>query len=774
MKILKQTPTKLIVKNSVLFIIAFLLGRVRLFNEIRPFCVPFFVSGFAGRRQLPIIAAALIAGVISSGYTAGIFELLVLFCVLYIFIYRLNIKMSVLNVSIVSFLTVIAVGLLTAFLRGALVYDVLIAVLEAFMVAISVWAFKNTASVMGKNNEDITLSNEDFVCAIISLTATICGLQGVKLFDMDLTNIMSVLLILIFSYEYGTAIGTVCGALVGLLCSAVLPISPLIIGSYSICGLLAGLFGYYGKIGSSMGFVIGNCFLTMYLNGSVEALIILKEIVAALLLFGVVSGKVLQAEINAAVRMPVKFVNKKSYSERVKEVILSKMRKISAAFNGLADSTNRICRTQDVANINDITFAFDTAIDKICRHCSLCLVCWERNFYNTNQIIVKAACKLEDKGYLGVQDIPQYFRTDCIRIDELVNALNNSYDVYKTELLWKTKMQDTMRIICRQFENTAEIISRAASESDYNISFMNGVEDMIVNRLRRKGISVKDVVAYMDADNRFNTVVYHRTKDPNMLSTVKKVIYETTGRKMTEDPCIYNPDSNDGFNALRFVEIERYGIAVGTARAIKTGNEVSGDNFVFRNLENGRFLAALSDGVGSGMQASIKSECTVDVLEQLMTSGFRGNVAVDIIDSLFMTHFAENMSATVDVAIVDLYTAQIDFIKRGAVPSFLIDTCGIKAIEANSLPIGLPDSNVYTEKQFLHDGGFIILMTDGVYDIGIGRYADSVSFPEFLDYKGQLNPKKIANDIMARTIQKCDGTPKDDMLVVVIKVWKRV
>lgn len=58
------------------------------------------------------------------------------------------------------------------------------------------------------------------------------------------------------------------------------------IATYGFCGLLAGLFSKFGKLGATLGFIIGNMVLAFYANGSTEVIVSIKEIlVASVVLF---------------------------------------------------------------------------------------------------------------------------------------------------------------------------------------------------------------------------------------------------------------------------------------------------------------------------------------------------------------------------------------------------------------------------------------------------------------------------------------------------------
>lgn len=762
------------IKNIAMIVVAFLIGRVKIFSGISPFCIPLFVSGLYRKQQLPFIGIVIALGVLSTRGATDSLLILVVLLLIYLIAYRKDSQISTSNIAKISSLVVLITGMARAFLNEMLLYEVLIVVFDVFMTYIGVMAFRNAIFVLKQKKEVNTFSNEDFISVIIMLVTITSGLSNISILDMSLTNIVNILLILIFGYRHGPGIGATCGVIIGLFSSAVLNVSPLVIGSYTICGLLAGLLGHYGRVGSSLGFVIGNSFLTIYLNGSVEALIILREIVVAIIIFMFVSDKLLSLGMLIAGNVPMRVANREVYIKRVKEIILSKLKKISIAFEGLSDSIAETCSVRESVSREDVALVFDRVVDKLCKDCNLSSNCWGKNFCRSQQVMFKAIESLEEKGHLEIKDLPSYFSEYCVRIDRLVNAFNNSYNIFRNELMWMGKLNESKRIICAQFEHTSSIISNAVSEAEYSVRFMNGVEEAIINRLCRKGINVKDVVVYKDENKRFNILVYHEVGYEDTCRVIKQAIFEVIGKRMEQEHCPYQPDNDTSIVTSRFFEQEKYAVVVSTAKVKKSGNMVSGDNFAFRNLGNGKYMALLGDGTGTGMQAYVQSERAVDFLELLVGAGFSVNIAVNIVNSIFMADSADEMSTTLDIVMVDLYTGWVEFIKRGAVPSFIIDSHGIRKIEAFSLPIGISNTDTNVEKELLSDGGFIVLISDGIYDIAVGRNGDIKSFYELLVQVENPNPKKFADDIMEKVLKMHNAEPSDDMLVVVIKIWQRV
>ena len=71
----------------------------------------------------------------------------------------------------------------------------------------------------------------------------------------------------------------------------------------------------------------------------------------------------------------------------------------------------------------------------------------------------------------------------------------------------------------------------------------------------------------------------------------------------------------------------------GVARLTREKEKVSGDNYICRQEDGGKFVMCLSDGMGSGMDACRESEIVVELLEQFLESGFSQEAAARMVNS---------------------------------------------------------------------------------------------------------------------------------------------
>lgn len=125
---------------------------------------------------------------------------------------------------------------------------------------------------------------------------------------------------------------------------------------------------------------------------------------------------------------------------------------------------------------------------------------------------------------------------------------------------------------------------------------------------------------------------------------------------------------------------------IGFARETKSGMAISGDSSVETRLDDGKYLIALSDGMGSGEEAKKSSILAVNMLSRMLSSGFDKDTSLELINSSMYINSKEDSYATLDVAILDLFAGNMEFMKNGACPSFIKNKKNVNVIKSVSLP----------------------------------------------------------------------------------------
>lgn len=208
---------------------------------------------------------------------------------------------------------------------------------------------------------------------------------------------------------------------------------------------------------------------------------------------------------------------------------------------------------------------------------------------------------------------------------------------------------------------------------------------------------------------------------------------------------------------------KRCTVDVGIASLPKSGNKETGDSLTIN--EYGVFnLLALSDGMGSGINAHNESKAALDLLCDLLSIGFELKDALECSNIALLEKCTGDMYATMDAVRINCSTFTAEFVKQGSPDSYIVRDDRVLKISTEALPIGILEeakASLYPIK--LCRGDIIFLMTDGLSEALNHRIIDILS-----DVCMRLSsPSSIADELIftARALSDCD-----DMTVIVAKI----
>ncbi|NMB32821.1 MAG: stage II sporulation protein E [Clostridium sp.] len=764
--------------NAVLLILSFLLGRVTLFGNFMPFGLAFYGAVMGGGASKMLVGTAVLLGMLTGASFAQLCMGLI-YIAAFTLMDRLFKNEGMREDIRHPFMGLIAVGvpqLMIAGTQGFLIYDILKTLFYAILVFSLIFIFKRGIPAIKGVGKDFCLSSEEAISITMICAIALAGFGDIRLAGVSVAGMLGILVILLMGFRAGSAIGAAVGVIVGLVVSLSNPASYMVIGSYALCGLLAGVFKSLGRVGAALGFIVGNAMLTFYINGSTEMLIYTREMTAAAMIFIIIPDGVIENILGRFSLVSKAVESKQGHGIRIKELTVDRLNNFARAFQELSRTFEEISQTKVVTDNQDISSLFDRVADKVCKDCSLCLHCWDRNFYSTYQVMFRIVETLEKKGWIEECDIPSYFIERCERTGEFIKQVNNIYELFKVDMVWKNRVGESRGLISQQLDGLSNAISNLAIEVDSDIEFMGEMEEKLYAELKNSGIKTEDIIVYQNKWGKLEANITHRgcTGTYKCLNLIEKAASSILGRKMIRDrnECMHEHKSDRC--VLKLVEKEAHSVTTGIARISKNENQVSGDNHTFMNIGDGKYILALSDGMGTGKRAFDQSRTAIGLLEQFMETGFEREVAIKLINSILLLKSDEDSFATIDLCAIDLYDGGVEFVKIGAVQSFIKREQKVEVIKTVSLPVGiLSDVETQLVCRNIDNGDFIIMVTDGVLDSFNKEGDGEETLAEFIGGIESINPQVIADSILKEAHTKCKGEPIDDMTVLTAKVWAR-
>lgn len=331
------------------------------------------------------------------------------------------------------------------------------------------------------------------------------------------------------------------------------------------------------------------------------------------------------------------------------------------------------------------------------------------------------------------------------------------------------------KAIATQLEEMAAVLEEYTGVDCREVSIEISMEAQIEKILGSKGIKVgtMSLIERGDGHQEFMMTLKCVRNGGSVTS------YEVAGvvSKVLKKDFLSAPDNrfviNGNFNDFSFLECGRFDTLYGVARANKNGNAVSGDNFSVNQLNCGKIIISLVDGMGSGDKACQESRRVVELLEQSIEAGFREESAIELINSVFSVNDMVGMPVTVDMCVIDTFLGVCNCIKLGAASTYIRRKGWVDVIESNTMPIGvLPDIDYDSTTKKLYDGDYIVMVSDGVMEALPFLEKEEVLMEIIAGVRAR-KPEQMAEEILSDALNYIGEYPNDDMTIIVIGVFER-
>lgn len=384
---------------------------------------------------------------------------------------------------------------------------------------------------------------------------------------------------------------------------------------------------------------------------------------------------------------------------------------------------------------------------------------------------------LEDRNeyVLGFEDFDTNMKIEeDIKI--VARYINEIYKIGKINNLWKQKIKENKKVISSQLENVSKVISTVATSINHNSKDLEDEKKEIILICRQREIEILDIDIKKEKNKRYIINIYIascKEDEKCKIEEIEKIISKVLKTEVVLQREVCGREEEQNLCKQIYMSKDKYSIQIGIASDKKNGSPISGDYSNQTRLDDGKYLIALSDGMGSGPDARRSSQIAVKMLTRMLASGFDKDTSMELINSSMYINSKEDSYATLDVAILDLYAGNMEFMKNGACPTFIKNKREIHVLKSISLPAGILENiDMVVYDKDLNDGDIIVMCTDGVLESNMEYENKEVWIKNMLEEIETDNVQKIANILLKEAIDNNFGNAKDDMTVIAIKVKK--
>ena len=798
------------IQNCIIYILAFMVslvgGQDSMFTSIAPFGFAIIAASIGARiPALLVCLVTLIGTTIKFGGNGLLFYILTLLIFLaFVLIKRPKEeeeRNEKIKVGIQMSLAVFIVQTVKMLFNGFLVYDLAYNIMLSLVTYILYKVFVNALVVFSEAGIKKVFSIEEVMGSALLLAIAVNCLGNLSIFGYSIRNILSILIVLVMGWKNGMLVGATTGITIGTVLGILNGQDPTMLAAYAISGLVAGLLNKLGKIGVIVGFIIGNIILSYVANGNTIEVIKFQEIlIAALGLLAVPKSykldistiendeKLLPETTTRTLEENKDTIHKLSkmsdtISQMAKEYEDAAASIVTDEELELQERANReIFEEELFANLegkednllyDDLASNNEGILDEIFDIMLKKDVITRKEivqiFANHNNYIMGFSTDSKEDEYVAQNDI-----------DEVVRAINSSYRISKINFVWKKKLDEKKKTMSTQLNSVSEALSNLANQitTEEQDPYKEEKEE-IKALLKDKEINLKDITIKQEESGKYIVSLYTGICDSMDgkdcgIKKISRILAKVLQEKMIIQKQKCGLRADDDTCMYKFTSEDKFGVQVGIAKSKKADSIISGDTTTQTRLEDGKYLLAISDGMGSGPEARKSSKIAIKMLERLLTSGFNKDTALKLINTTISDNTDEDMYATLDVNILDLYKGEMNFIKNGACPTFIKRRGKVEILKSIALPTGILDNIDLIEYNYeLQDGDIIVMCSDGVLDSNKDYLNKELWIQEILEEIETDDSQRIADILLNEARDNDFGKEKDDMTVIVCRINKK-
>lgn len=761
------------IKTVIFMLLGFFLSRFTIVDGVAPFGIAFFLFFIKfDQYKYPVFLSTLAGVLLSFNDISSVIKYSICLVIILIFSNKIKKLDSISKISLLGAIILLPMSLgEVAYYSNNNVYDYIVVFMEFVVTFISSYIFSFGIKFLLNNKSKMYISPEEVVSLSLLVAFSIIGMGDIGLFGVSVRGVLATVLILTASILGGSTLGATSGVIVGLGFMISNVVSALYMGVYSFAGLVSGAFNKLNKYISIIGYLLSWIIIYSYTSGITSNLSQIIDIAIGCLIVSLIP-KSFFSKMEKLVKTKVDSNEAVyEYITRSKNITSSKLMNIQRVYNELANTFDKVRERDKIIDQRDVATIIDMIHNDECKYCSMQRICWESKFNYTYNLIYEMIEKIED-GEISERDIPDKFRKECMKPEIIIKVANYYYKMYALDYDWNMKLCETRNVISKQIRDISKSIESISKSLDQDIMLNLDKEKEIFDELQRNNIIV-DKVNYIQENNEDFKITIEMKNcrdgclcDEKLLKIISDFVGESLDIQKIGCHCL-------GENCkVILTKAEKFKVFTEVATMSRDGHIFCGDNYTFMEIYEGKYMMAISDGMGKGKKAYDESSVTIDILENMMEAKIDKEIVINTINNMLLLKSSEEIFSTLDLGIIDLKKGRLETVKMGACSTYISrENKDVDLISSSSLPVGiLSEVNLDRHNVKIKDGDFIIMVSDGIVDAGKNNDFGENWLIYFLKKLTTANPKEIANQILDRALELQLGDVEDDMTVLVTKV----
>jgi len=456
----------------------------------------------------------------------------------------------------------------------------------------------------------------------------------------------------------------------------------------------------------------------------------------------------------------------------VKEQQTQRMESFAYAVTGLSDAFFALSQPKEKVASEEVSILEQEVTGKLCANCDGCAVCWNENRMRRQggiRAMLHAVVNHSSKEDL----LRDPYVEDCRRYEGMVDEAIQAFGRLELNYAWYNRLRENRYVIAQQLDAMAGLMEEWAKARVNVDKHYKKMMAEIAYEVREKGLVIEELHIY-EENKKLCIEGYVASKwdggipVKHYLAAVEKAVKKPMrlGKEhksvLTKEPVLMTLYEDTVFYGLQGIATEK-----------KNGSLINGDSYSFFAMDDGNYHICLSDGMGSGSKANQESEMVVDLLQKFIEAGFRKETAIKLMNSAMVLQGEENTYSTLDYAMIDLYSGELELIKIGGATTFIKRGEMVECIDEGTLPAGADvRMEVESTKKQLGSGDFLVMVTDGVIEyLNVRNPRETLA--DIIAMVSTDNAGVLAQTILEQVKLRTGGYAMDDMTVLVTGIWEK-
>lgn len=756
-------PTKLVARQLVYLTIGLLCARGLVFGRYAPFGVA-AVAALPYSALWSVVLGAMAGYLLPSAatvpvhYIAGILAAAAIRWTLNDLV---KVKMHPAFAPVTAFLPVFATGMAIVFVNGSTSVTVAMYVAESLLAAGVSYFFARASILVESGKKMGDMNAQEIACAALAVGILLLSLSDLTIGPVSLGRILAIIAILYAARYGGVSGGSVSGIAAGIVFSLSTSGLNYLSGAYALGGMMAGVFSPVGRLASVAAFILSNAVASLQVGNQTAVLNGLYEVMV-----GTVIYILLPARLGSPLIGMFSRTDDTARADGLRRSVIMKLDFAAKALGSVSETVEDVSKKLSAACAPDINGVYKKAIDEVCSNCGLKVYCWERNYNDSMNALNDLTHGLRNHGNVDRGDFNPQFATHCSRLGVMINSVNSNYNEFMIRDAAESRAQQIRSMVADQFVTTSNMLEDMAGELELFERFDFTSAQKVSEVLHSAGIIPIDVSCRVDRFDRMSIEIVATSVEGVRLNKAELTneISHACGR-VFQQPCI---SMVKGKCRLQISELPLYRVQTGCAQHSCGNGQLCGDSWECFSDGNGRQIAIISDGMGSGGRAAVDGAMASGIMSRMIQAGIGFDAALKIVNSALIVKSGDESLSTIDLAALDLFSGSIEFMKAGAPISILRKSGQAVKVDAPSLPIGILNDTRFTKSSdSLVEGDLLVLLSDGALSSGDEWVCNAVE-----KWSGQV-PQELAEEIVTQAISRRSDGHDDDITVLVMKISKR-